>query len=223
MKTKLYSLVVSVFISASPMISNIAHAEQIKVVDGDTLEISGIKYRLHGIDTPEPGQKCNKAGGGVWRCGKAATAAMEELVLGKKITCDNRGIDDNGRILSVCENGETELNAWLVSRGFAWAFKTYSLDYVDVEETARVQKIGIWQAPTQTAEEFRKERWQVAEQEAPNGCPIKGNISPNGRIYHAPWSPWYSRTKVSTNKGERWFCNEAEALEAGWRAPYWGR
>jgi hypothetical protein len=52
-------------------------------------------------------------------------------------------------------------------------------------------------------------------------CPIKGNINSKGeRIYHTPWgSRNYDRTKINTAKGERWFCNEAEAVAAGWRAP----
>ena len=45
-----------------------------------------------------------------------------------------------------------------------------------------------------------------------------GNISKNGNIYHPPWSPWYTKTKISTEKGERWFCSEREAIDAGWRA-----
>jgi hypothetical protein len=50
------------------------------------------------------------------------------------------------------------------------------------------------------------------------GCPIKGNINDEGEhIYHTPWSPWYSRTKINETKGERWFCDEAEAMAAGWR------
>lgn len=40
------------------------------------------------------------------------------------------------------------------------------------------------------------------------------------RIYHAPWSRSYKRTRVSEHKGERWLCDKAEALAAGWRAPY---
>lgn len=49
-------------------------------------------------------------------------------------------------------------------------------------------------------------------------CPIKGNTNDKGeRIYHAPWPPWYSKTKVNTGNGERWFCDEAEAVSAGWR------
>ena len=52
-----------------------------------------------------------------------------------------------------------------------------------------------------------------------DGCLIKGNINNKGeRIYHLPGGKWYDRTKISTEKGERWFCSEAEAADAGWRA-----
>ena len=47
---------------------------------------------------------------------------------------------------------------------------------------------------------------------------IKGNISGNGRIYHMPGQYDYARTRINTGKGERWFCSEAEARAAGWRA-----
>ena len=39
------------------------------------------------------------------------------------------------------------------------------------------------------------------------------------RVYHTPDSPWYGRTEIDTDSGERWFCTEREAVEAGWRAP----
>jgi endonuclease YncB( thermonuclease family) len=51
------------------------------------------------------------------------------------------------------------------------------------------------------------------------GCRIKGNISQSGQIYHVPGSPSYDQTKIDESKGERWFCTEAEARAAGWRAP----
>ena len=52
----------------------------------------------------------------------------------------------------------------------------------------------------------------------PHGnCLIKGNISPGGRIYHLPGSDSYDKTRIDEARGERWFCTEAEALEAGWR------
>ena len=62
-------------------------------------------------------------------------------------------------------------------------------------------------------------RKTMSGNEAPGDCHIKGNInSESERIYHVPGGKWYDRTKVSTEKGERWFCSEAEAADAGWRA-----
>ncbi len=49
-------------------------------------------------------------------------------------------------------------------------------------------------------------------------CRIKGNVNAKGdRIYHLPDGQLYDLVKVSPEKGERWFCNEAEARAAGWR------
>ena len=54
---------------------------------------------------------------------------------------------------------------------------------------------------------------------ASSGCNIKGNISYSGgqRIYHMPGQHYYDDTVIDPRKGERWFCNEAEAQAAGWR------
>ncbi|MCM2472767.1 hypothetical protein HGO38_04650 [Rhizobium sp. CG5] len=51
------------------------------------------------------------------------------------------------------------------------------------------------------------------------GCTIKGNISINSgrRIFHVPGQEDYSATIIRTEYGERWFCSEQEAREAGWR------
>src|SRR5688572_26271190 len=51
------------------------------------------------------------------------------------------------------------------------------------------------------------------------GCGVKGNISPNTgeRIYHVPGQSYYSQTRVNWLKGERWFCSEDAAEQAGWR------
>lgn len=202
--------------------ASLAQAGAARVVDGDTLEIAGVTYRLHGIDAPEAGQSCDKRGGGKWACGKSAIAYMEDLVAGG-VTCDDRGADGYGRTIGVCRAGGVDINARMVESGHAWAFVKYSADYADIEAEARAKGEGVWQAETQTPWDYRAGKWQVATQDAPSGCPIKGNISKQGMIYHAPWSPWYSKTKVSLKNGERWFCSEAEAVEAGWRAPVWGR
>ena len=207
-------------LAVSPTIE--AAAGTALVIDGDTIEVDGQNYRLHGIDAPEAGQKCSRANGGTWKCGDTATEALVSLLSGKDVQCDDRGQDAFNRTIAVCSANGIEINREMVLKGYAWAFRKFSEDYVPEEDKARSEGLGIWQASTQTAEAFRAERWAVAEQVSPKGCPIKGNISRNGRIYHTPWSPWYKRTKINLNKGERWFCSEAEALQAGWRAPYWG-
>ncbi|MCV9960359.1 succinoglycan biosynthesis protein exoi [Pararhizobium sp. BT-229] len=53
-------------------------------------------------------------------------------------------------------------------------------------------------------------------------CDIKGNISINSRerIYHVPGQKYYSETRIRHEYGERWFCSEQEAREAGWRRAY---
>ena len=200
-----------------------AAADDIKVVDGDTIKIGATTYRLHGIDAPEAGQRCSTSGTGEWSCGREAIGALEAMVLDREVVCDDRGTDDYDRTIAVCFADGEDVNAAMVDAGLAWAFRRFSLDYAPNEDRARAAGVGVWRAPTQAPWDYRARRWEVAAQEAPEGCPIKGNISRNGRIYHAPWSPWYTRTKLSVEKGERWFCSEAEALEAGWRAPLWGR
>ena len=92
--------------------------------------------------------------------------------------------------------------------------------YEGAERKAREARRGVWQAPTRPPWDYRADRWaRAAAASSRTGCPIKGDISGNGeRIYHTPWSASYRATNIDEAKGERWFCDEAEAIEAGWRA-----
>lgn len=194
-----------------------------RIVDGDTLDVGDVRYRIYGIDAPEVGQKCASANGTTWPCGQEAIATLQTIVAGHSVACADMAPDDYGRMLAVCHAGETDIGAAMVESGMAWSFRRYGNAYDDIEDAIRPTGIGIWQAETEAPWEYRAKRWHVEEQEGPEGCPIKGNINRQGeRIYHVPWSPWYSRTKVSLEQGEQWFCDEGEAIEAGWRAPYWG-
>jgi len=190
-----------------------------KVVDGDTLEIDGTVYRLNGIDAPEHGQLC-----GAWPCGQDATAALVEIVNGREVVCEAIGNDGYGRVIATCKVDGRDIGGEMIDKGPAWAFLKYSDAYAAEELNAKSLATGIWSDDYEAPWDYRAKRWKSAlarEQEAPADCPIKGNISRNGRIYHAPWSPWYDRTHIDIAKGERWFCSETEAMAAGWRAPYW--
>lgn len=53
------------------------------------------------------------------------------------------------------------------------------------------------------------------------GCDIKGNVSTTGEhIFHVPGQEYYRETVVNPLRGERWFCSEEAAREAGWRKSY---
>ena len=190
-----------------------------RVIDGDTLEVDGTIYRLNGIDAPEHGQRC-----GDWACGQDATNALAELVEGRDVDCTPITTDGYGRVIATCFVEGRDVGADMIDKGLAWAFLKYSDAYAAEELVSKDKAAGVFSEAYQTPWDYREERWKRAaakEQDAPEGCPIKGNISGNGRIYHAPWSPWYTRTRINPAKGERWFCSEAEAVAAGWRAPHW--
>lgn len=187
------------------------------VVDGDTLNIDGVRVRLEGIDAPESAQTCRTAAGKDWSCGTAATRVLERLTAGRDVRCDKTGIDRYGRMLGICYAGGLDLNAEMVRRGFAWAFVRYSAAYVTQEAEAQLARAGVWAGTAVPAWDFRAGKWQQSEGEAPGGCAIKGNVARGERIYHMPWSLWYSRIHMDADKGKRWFCSEAEAIAAGWR------
>lgn len=191
-----------------------------EVIDGDGLRIGPVVVRLHGIDAPEIGQRCNRRGGGTWPCDEAAIRLLEDLAGARDVECEALDRDQYGRIVARCWADGIDLAEALVADGLAWAFTRFSVDYVDAEATAKAAGLGIWQSATEPAWDYRADRWVRAAEEAPAGCPIKGNINRQGeRIYHTPWSPWYARTKIDEAAGERWFCDEGEAIAAGWRAP----
>ncbi|MGD9785832.1 MAG: thermonuclease family protein [Hyphomicrobiaceae bacterium] len=211
-------------VSARPAARSVAVAPgaavsgRAQVVDGDTLDIAGVRVRLEGIDAPETGQHCKRRLLGTWDCGGAATRALTKMVEGETVTCASRGQDKYGRMLGVCYAKGAEINARLVREGHAWAFFKYSKAYVADEAVARSNHLGVFSVDGNMPPwDYRAGAWRTAEQVAPEGCAIKGNVSRKGRIYHMPWSPWYQRVGIDAARGERWFCTEAEAIAAGWR------
>ncbi len=188
-----------------------------RVIDGDTLEIQGERIRLHGIDAPESRQLC-RLDGKPWQCGEAAASALTGKIARQPVTCEDLGRDRYKRIIGRCTVAGEDIESWMVANGWALAYRRYSLDYVDQEADARAARRGIWASEFVPPWEWRRGKRIAANENAPDQCRIKGNISRSGeRIYHVPGGQYYDRTKISTSKGERWFCSEAEAKAAGWR------
>lgn len=187
----------------------------VRVIDGDTLEISGERVRLFGIDAPERDQRCTDAAGRPWACGARATEALRDLTKGRAVRCSGEEQDRYGRLVARCAVAGRDLGAAMVRDGMAFAYRRYSLDYVAEEGQAKAAKRGIWAGTAENPAAVRAGARPV--QAAPKGCAIKGNISSRGRIYHLPDDRSYAETRINTATGERWFCTEAEARAAGWR------
>ena len=90
-----------------------SHAEP-RVVDGDTLEQGDVTYRMYGIDAPEFGEKCAKAGGGTWQCGKEGVVALLALVEGKDVSCVAISEDGYGRTIATCFADGADVGAAMV-------------------------------------------------------------------------------------------------------------
>jgi endonuclease YncB( thermonuclease family) len=198
------------------------------VIDGDTVDIRGTRIRFNGIDAPESRQNCRDRAGSQYACGRQAAFALSDKVGAQNVSCDVSDHDRYGRSVATCTLGSLDLNEWMVLSGWALAYRQYSTAYVGAEARAEATKVGIWQGQFTPPWEWRRSHDEgevagvtpaTANSTSQPGCTIKGNISSSGqRIFHTPGQQHYSQTVISEAKGERWFCSEAEAAQAGWRA-----
>jgi endonuclease YncB( thermonuclease family) len=78
------------------------------VVDGDTLEVRGVRIRLFGIDAPEGQQLCKRPSGGTWRCGQQSGLALSDKLGSANVHCEERDQDRYGRTVAVCFLGEPD-------------------------------------------------------------------------------------------------------------------
>lgn len=130
-------------------------------IDGDSLRFPGSEVRLEGIDAPEWDQTCTR-GGQVYRCGEEAKEVLRALVAGQPVTCvgvlqkNGTERDDFGRLLGRCRVGGIDINAAMVERGHALAFRRYSVEYVPQEDRARAAGIGMWAGPHVAPWEWRR-------------------------------------------------------------------
>lgn len=187
-------------------------------VSGNVLKINNTEVRLVGIDAPDPTQPCFKANGKRWPCADAATQALSRHVRGRRIACELSNPDKGTIPLAHCRAGDTDIAGQLVKEGHVFASEGYFRTYSSEEEGARAAKLGLWQGQNERPSIWRARVWDEAKRTAPDGCPIKGFVRSQGRIYAMPWSENYDQRNIKTVKGERWFCSEDEARAAGFRA-----
>ena len=136
------------------LFSNNLFASHVTVIDGDTIRLGDVKIRFSGIDAPEINQTCVASEGKV-ACGKISRDLLIEKVTNNKISCTDEGKDFYGRVLGECfVNGES-LSSYLVREGFAFAYRKYSNKYIEDEEYAKFNKLGMWSMEFQYPWEYR--------------------------------------------------------------------
>jgi endonuclease YncB( thermonuclease family) len=118
-------------------------AGSVQVLDGDTLELAGRSLDLHGIDAPEPAQRCARQGR-LWSCGEAATRALERLTAGRSVRCVIVRRPAHGNALARCRAGYVNLAAEMVTLGLAVADLPRSRDYLPNHREARSVGRGIF-------------------------------------------------------------------------------
>jgi endonuclease YncB( thermonuclease family) len=234
---KMHALAVLAAMVSVPVQANILTGPA-TVIDGDTIDMTGTRIRIVGIDAPESAQSCTRDGQ-AWACGTEATATLREIIASAPITCTALGTDIYGRTLATCETAVFDVGREMVRRGMALASADAPSGYDEATAIARQLKYGIWVGEFQQPAEWRAanprsdQAARIARQDdvgaAPArrsaatisdrrytnafGCAIKGNRSRRGEwIYHLPGQEYYEDTRP-----EDLFCTEREAQAAGYR------
>ncbi|WP_164155297.1 thermonuclease family protein [Sandarakinorhabdus rubra] len=135
------AVIVAATLLAAPGLAETLRGKVVGVTDGDTITLlvdgrRQYKIRLGEIDAPEGGQPY----------GRKSKRILSDLVYGQTISARVTDIDRYGRAVAVLTRGNTNINAEMVKRGGAWAYRRYLSDqrYLRWEEQARQARRGLW-------------------------------------------------------------------------------
>src|SRR3954462_9631319 len=92
---------------------------QATVIDGDTLEIHGVRIRLWGIDAPESSQLCRGEDSLQYGCGAQAANDLDAFIARRPVNCVPVSLDPYGRTVATCSVAGRDLAEWLVQNGLA--------------------------------------------------------------------------------------------------------
>jgi micrococcal nuclease len=194
-----------------------------RVVDGDTLLMeSGERVRIIGIDAPNEG--------GCYF--DESSKALKDLVEGEEVRLDKdiSGVDRYGRLLRYVilpnfnkKDNDLLVGNYLVENGLAQAVSSapdlrFRQMLVGLQQEAVRKELGIW-GECEDLKAEAEENWQASVEPSDPDCLIKGNISQHeaGLVYYLPDCDNYKTTKIDPARGEKYFCTEKEAQEAGFR------
>jgi endonuclease YncB( thermonuclease family) len=205
-----------------------AAGQDLHVIDGDTLQSGGDVIQLYGIDAPELGQLCQREGK-PWPCGVEAAFSLQKLIAlsGTAVICEDwhdgtASAGPAGEPLRVCQLGrDQDLGLSMLRNGYGVPLPGSFPYYGQIARQAKETGLGIWASEFQPPWEWREGR-RIAQGVSQIGeaCNVKGLLDSDGsRIYLVPTDGDYADAKVDRGRGERLFCSDEEAREAGWLRP----
>jgi endonuclease YncB( thermonuclease family) len=171
-----------------------------KIADGDTfiLERNKQTVRLFGINAPE-----------LTNCyGDKSSDRLSQLLSGRQVQLKEPVVDHFGRIVAlVYVNGEL-INEKMIREGYAAYLSEPGSEKENMKSAhdfAVSHKLGIYSSA-------------CTDESPPNPkCAIKGNhdLDRGEDVYLTPKCPYYSAVTIRRFEGDRWFCTEKSAQEAG--------
>jgi len=153
-KTKLF-LVISICLIFFFLTYNDVKSYEIKIIDGDTIHLNNEKIRFTGIDTPELKQTCNKNSEIIY-CGIEARQLLIDKIGKDKVICVREGKDRYKRTLAECFVNDLSLSRYLVREGFAFAYRKYSKKFINDEDFAKKNNMGMWSMNFEYPWDWRK-------------------------------------------------------------------
>ena len=123
---------------------SVGRCYRLNLISGDTLVLSGRRFRLYGVDAPEAGQHCRLANGKSYDCGLVSKAALMDLTAGVSITCRPRREKANGVAYPTCFAAGYNLSHGMAHTGWALAFPAQGTLYLRVQDRARKAGRGLW-------------------------------------------------------------------------------
>ena len=148
-------LVISICLIFFFLTYNDVKSYEIKIIDGDTINLNNEKIRFTGIDTPELKQTCNKNNEIIY-CGIQARQLLINKIGKDKVICIREGKDRYKRTLAECFVNDLSLSRYLVREGYAFAYRKYSKKFINDEDFAKKNNMGMWSMNFEYPWDWRK-------------------------------------------------------------------
>ncbi len=129
---------------------------EVRVSDGDSLQLQGQKIRLYGVDAPELKQTCKDAKARTYDCGQMAADFLRHTVANQTVSCSGVDTDRYGRAVAICRVGPREINSEIVSHGWAIAYSSHTHRYSAAQRDAQRAKRGIWAGDFEMPSAYRR-------------------------------------------------------------------